>query len=156
MAGFRVLYANEFIPAAQDSYRANAADYTFLDARDIRTVQPHDILEKIGLAPGELDLFDGSPPCASFSTAGKREAGWLRPGGAIIIFDKCEPASGYVATVLWRLALAGKAAAGVEAKEILAKELSLGGVQRPISPRELDPATEIFRFGDFAGWVIEK
>ncbi len=25
---------------------------------------------------GELDLFDGSPPCASFSTAGKREAGW--------------------------------------------------------------------------------
>jgi DNA (cytosine-5)-methyltransferase 1 len=76
MAGFRVLYANEFIPAAQDSYRANAADYTFLDTRDIRTVQPHDILEKIGLAPGELDLFDGSPPCASFSTAGKREAGW--------------------------------------------------------------------------------
>jgi DNA (cytosine-5)-methyltransferase 1 len=76
MAGFRVLYANEFIPAAQDSYRANAADYTFLDTRDIRTVQPHDILEKIGLAPGELDLLDGSPPCASFSTAGKREAGW--------------------------------------------------------------------------------
>jgi DNA (cytosine-5)-methyltransferase 1 len=76
MAGFRILYANEFIPAAQDSYRANAADYTFLDTRDIRTVQPHDILEKIGLAPGELDLFDGSPPCASFSTAGKREAGW--------------------------------------------------------------------------------
>jgi DNA (cytosine-5)-methyltransferase 1 len=76
IAGFRVLYANEFIPAAQDSYRANAADYTFLDTRDIRTVQPHDILEKIGLAPGELDLLDGSPPCASFSTAGKREAGW--------------------------------------------------------------------------------
>jgi DNA (cytosine-5)-methyltransferase 1 len=76
MAGFRILYANEFIPAAQDSYRANAAPYTFLDTRDIRQVQPQDILEKIGLAPGELDLFDGSPPCASFSTAGKREAGW--------------------------------------------------------------------------------
>lgn len=76
MAGFRVLYANEFIPAAQESYRANAAPYTFLDTRDIRQVQPQDILEKIGLAPGELDLLDGSPPCASFSTAGKREAGW--------------------------------------------------------------------------------
>src|SRR5262249_35052188 len=24
----------------------------------------------------ELDLLDGSPPCASFSTAGKREKGW--------------------------------------------------------------------------------
>ena len=80
----------------------------------------------------------------------------LRPGGAIVVFDKCEPASGYVATVLWRLALAGKAAAGVDAKEILEKELSLSGVQRPISASEIDPATEIFRFGDFAGWIIEK
>jgi tRNA (cmo5U34)-methyltransferase len=79
----------------------------------------------------------------------------IRPGGAIIVFDKCEPATGYVATVLWRLALAGKTAAGVDAREILAKELSLGGIQRPINPREIEPATEIFRFGDFAGWIIE-
>ena len=75
MAGFRVLWANEFIPAAQDTYRANHHG-TILDARDIRTVQPADILEAIGMQAGELDLFDGSPPCASFSTAGKREAGW--------------------------------------------------------------------------------
>lgn len=79
----------------------------------------------------------------------------IRPGGAIIVFDKCEPATGYVATVLWRLALAGKAATGVDAREILAKELSLSGIQRPINPREIEPATEIFRFGDFAGWIIE-
>jgi DNA (cytosine-5)-methyltransferase 1 len=76
MAGFKVLYANEFIDSARDSYNANKADYTFLDGRDIRQVQPEDILEKIGLKKGELDLFDGSPPCASFSTAGKRQAGW--------------------------------------------------------------------------------
>ena len=75
MAGFRVLWANEFIPAAQDTYRANHHG-TILDTRDIRTVQPADILEAIGMQAGELDLFDGSPPCASFSTAGKREAGW--------------------------------------------------------------------------------
>jgi tRNA (cmo5U34)-methyltransferase len=79
----------------------------------------------------------------------------VRPGGAIIIFDKCVPASGYVATILSRLALAGKVAAGVDAREILSKELSLSGVQRPISPHEIDPATEIFRFGDFAAWIIE-
>ena len=100
--------------------------------------------------------------CLMFVPPSKREAfvgrlrQRLRPGGAIIIFDKCEPVTGYVATVLWRLALAGKAAAGVDAREILAKELSLGGVQRPINPQEIAPATEIFRFGDFAGWVIEK
>lgn len=75
MAGFRVLWANEFIPAAQDTYRANHPS-TILDTRDIRTIQPADILEAIGMKVGELDLLDGSPPCASFSTAGKREAGW--------------------------------------------------------------------------------
>lgn len=75
MAGFRVLWASEFIPAAQETYRANHPG-TILDTRDIRTVKPEDILDSIGLKPGELDLFDGSPPCASFSTSGKREAGW--------------------------------------------------------------------------------
>ena len=76
MAGFRVVWANEFVPAAQASYKANAAADCILDTRDIRTVQPEDILAATGLKAGELDLFDGSPPCASFSTAGKREAGW--------------------------------------------------------------------------------
>lgn len=76
MAGFRILWASEFIDAARDSYNANKAAYTILDGRDIRLVQPEDILEAIKLKPGELDLMDGSPPCASFSTAGKREAGW--------------------------------------------------------------------------------
>jgi DNA (cytosine-5)-methyltransferase 1 len=75
MAGFKVLWASEFIPAAQETYRANHSG-TILDTRDIRQVQASDILEAIQLEPGQLDLFDGSPPCASFSTAGKREAGW--------------------------------------------------------------------------------
>lgn len=75
MAGFKVLWVSEFIPAAQETYRANHKG-TILDTRDIRKVQPQDILDAIGKKPGELDLMDGSPPCASFSTAGKREAGW--------------------------------------------------------------------------------
>lgn len=75
MAGFRVLWANEFIPAAQEVYRLNHPA-TLLDTRDIRTIQPAEILDAIGLRVGDLDLFDGSPPCASFSTAGKRERGW--------------------------------------------------------------------------------
>ena len=80
----------------------------------------------------------------------------LRPGGAMIVVDKCQATSGYAATVLWRLTLAGKIAAGVSADEIVAKELSLGGVQRPLSPRELpDDAIEWLRFGEFCGWLIE-
>ena len=75
MAGFRVLWASEFIPAAQETYRANHPK-TILDTRDIRQVKAEEILAAIGMKAGELDLLDGSPPCASFSTAGAREAGW--------------------------------------------------------------------------------
>jgi DNA (cytosine-5)-methyltransferase 1 len=75
MAGFRVVYANEFIEEAQRTYKANHPA-SFLDTRDIRQVKPEEVMEKAGVGRGELDLLDGSPPCASFSTAGKREAGW--------------------------------------------------------------------------------
>ena len=76
MAGFKVVWANEFVPAAQDSYKANAAEDCFLDHRDIKQVTPQDVFDATGLHEGELDLFDGSPPCQAFSTAGKREKGW--------------------------------------------------------------------------------
>jgi DNA (cytosine-5)-methyltransferase 1 len=76
MVGCRVVWANEFVPAAQDSYRANMHEATVLDCRDIRDVEPDEILEACGLQPGELDIFDGSPPCQAFSTAGKRQRGW--------------------------------------------------------------------------------
>lgn len=76
MAGFRVLWANEFVEAARESYLANCAESTIVDGRDIRQVKPEDILKAIKLRKGQLDLLDGSPPCASFSTAGKRQAGW--------------------------------------------------------------------------------
>lgn len=75
MAGYRVLWASEFIKAARDTYKANFPD-THIDARDIRNVRPEDVLDAIGMNPGELDLFDGSPPCASFSTSGKRQQLW--------------------------------------------------------------------------------
>jgi DNA (cytosine-5)-methyltransferase 1 len=75
MAGFKVLWASEFVQAARDTYAANFPD-TILDARDIREVKPEEILQAIGLKAGELDLLDGSPPCAAFSTAGKREKKW--------------------------------------------------------------------------------
>lgn len=75
MAGYRVVYANEFIEEAQRTYKANHPN-SYLDTRDIRQVKPEDVMEKAGVERGELDLFDGSPPCSAFSTAGKREAGW--------------------------------------------------------------------------------
>lgn len=74
MAGIDIQYANEFIPAAVETYQANHSN--FVDPSDIRTVKGKDILKRLGLKRGQLPFFDGSPPCASFSTAGTRNAGW--------------------------------------------------------------------------------
>lgn len=76
MAGYRVLWASEFIDEARKTYEANKADYTIVDGRDVREVSASDVLSAIGLKPGQLDLFDGSPPCSAFSTSGSRDAGW--------------------------------------------------------------------------------
>jgi DNA (cytosine-5)-methyltransferase 1 len=74
--GFRVVYANEFVEAAREVYRANASAGTVLDGRDIREVTADDVLKRTGLKVGDLDILDGSPPCAAFSSAGKRSEGW--------------------------------------------------------------------------------
>lgn len=75
MAGFSVVYANEFVEEARATYKANFPK-TYVDGRDIRTVTPEDILEKTGLKKGELDVLDGSPPCCAFSMCGKRDKKW--------------------------------------------------------------------------------
>ena len=75
LAGFNIVYANEFITEAQNTYLLNHKD-TYLDKRDIRDVTGKEILDIINLEKGELDLFEGSPPCASFSRAGKGTEGW--------------------------------------------------------------------------------
>lgn len=77
MAGYEVLWANEFIEAARDTYKENHPG-VILTGEDIRTIKGKDILEAIGLERGELDLLEGSPPCASFSTAGSLDKGWGR------------------------------------------------------------------------------
>lgn len=45
MAGFDILYANEFIPIAAETYRANASKTTWVDESDIRTVKASKILK---------------------------------------------------------------------------------------------------------------
>lgn len=75
MAGYHVVWANEFIPEAQNTYRQNHKK-TYLNTKDIRKVTAEDVFRETGLKKGEIDLFDGSPPCCAFSTAGSREDGW--------------------------------------------------------------------------------
>lgn len=74
MAGCTVLAASEFVPAAADVYEMNST--ALVDRRDVRTVNGAEWMESIGVGVGELDILDGSPPCASFSMAGKRSKTW--------------------------------------------------------------------------------
>jgi len=78
-----------------------------------------------------------------------------RLGGAVIVVDKFEPEGGYLATAQWWLTLAGKCQAGVDPAEILEKEMSLVGVQRPTPAWMMRSRTVFFRFGAFRGYVIE-
>lgn len=75
LAGGNVLAINEFIEAAQKVYAKNYPS-TYIFKQDIRELNGKIILDQIGKNVGELDILDGSPPCASFSTAGLREKAW--------------------------------------------------------------------------------
>lgn len=83
----------------------------------------------------------------------------LRDDGAIVIVEKTTPVGGYVSTVLSRMTLREKMNQGADPKDIITKELSLSGVQRPIDPDKLFSKynyTEFFRFGEFGGYIVEK
>lgn len=70
-AGGKVLLAVEWDNNAVETYRLNYPD-TDIYHGDIAKITVQDILDRTGLQPGELDIFDGSPPCQGFSTTGKR------------------------------------------------------------------------------------
>jgi tRNA (cmo5U34)-methyltransferase len=85
----------------------------------------------------------------------------LKPGGALLLVDKEDAPPGYIGTVLRRLTWAAKAEAGECAADILAKDLSLAGLQRPIPPDLRSGGqgvawAEWFRYGEFGGWVGVK
>ncbi len=72
MAGFRELLAVEWDNNAVETFKLNFHDVPVYHG-DIAKLSVEEILKQTGLKPGELDVFDGSPPCQGFSTAGKRQ-----------------------------------------------------------------------------------
>ena len=83
----------------------------------------------------------------------------LRDDGALVIVEKTIPTGGYVSTVLSRLTLRAKMQSGAKPDDIIKKELSLSGVQRPINQETLFSSykyTEFFRYGEFGGYIIER
>jgi DNA (cytosine-5)-methyltransferase 1 len=75
LAGFQTVYASEFVALAADTYAANAPDVP-LDRRDIREVTASDLRDYAKIGDAEIDVLEGSPPCASFSACGRGAEGW--------------------------------------------------------------------------------
>lgn len=72
MAGFRELLAVEWDDNAVETFELNFPDVPVYHG-DIAKISVNEVMKMTGLKPGQLDIFDGSPPCQGFSTAGKRE-----------------------------------------------------------------------------------
>ena len=74
LAGYDVIGCLEIDKRMNDIYLANhKPKYNFLmDIRDFNKIPNEQIPEELF----ELDILDGSPPCTTFSMAGKREKTW--------------------------------------------------------------------------------
>lgn len=71
-AGFQELLAIDWEDHAVECFKLNFPEVPCWQA-DITKVTGKEILKFCKIKKGDLDVFDGSPPCQGFSTAGKRE-----------------------------------------------------------------------------------
>ncbi|WP_426552001.1 DNA cytosine methyltransferase [Bacillus pumilus] len=76
LAGFELLGNCEIDPQMMKIYKKNhKPKYPYLmDIREFNQIPLSDLPEELK----NLDVFDGSPPCSVFSTAGKRDKDWGR------------------------------------------------------------------------------
>ena len=71
MAGMREVLAVEWDDNKVRTFEANFPEVPLFHG-DIHDLSVDKALQLSGLKPGELDIFDGSPPCQGFSMAGHR------------------------------------------------------------------------------------
>lgn len=70
-AGYQILFATDIDSDAVGTYQQNFPE-TPCEQGDIRQLTASALLEKAGLAEGELDVLLGGPPCQGFSSAGEK------------------------------------------------------------------------------------
>lgn len=66
-AGFSVIGAVDVSPLAIEAFEANHPE-TRAWRRDVRGLSPADMMDQLGIEPGQLDLLAGCPPCQGFSS----------------------------------------------------------------------------------------
>ncbi|WP_080835193.1 MULTISPECIES: DNA cytosine methyltransferase [Cohnella] len=72
-AGFDVLAAVEYDPIHASVHQYNFPQTKVICA-DVSKISGYEILEQVGMKPGEIDVVFGGPPCQGFSMIGRRLA----------------------------------------------------------------------------------
>ena len=86
-AGFHTACRLERDEHCAATLRRNNAEAVVIQD-DIRNVDPHGLLKRLGLKPGETDLIHGGPPCQPFSAAGLHTGMAHKDGEALFEFVK--------------------------------------------------------------------
>jgi len=80
LAGFKELLAVEYDDNAVQTFKLNFPGIPVYHG-DIAKLTGSECMKLAGIKKGQLDVFDGSPPCQGFSTAGKRK--WDDPRNSL-------------------------------------------------------------------------
>ncbi len=87
LAGYDVIGANDIDPKMRRNYEANLHPRLFIEAPVAELLEAELPAELF-----DLDVLDGSPPCSTFSTSGRRDKDWgrekfFREGQAAQVLD---------------------------------------------------------------------
>jgi DNA (cytosine-5)-methyltransferase 1 len=91
VGGFELLACLELQPRFCETLRINRDAGRFgtrgtrIIESDLSEYDPYVLMDELGIAPGELDVLVGGPPCQSFSTAGRR--GTVSDPRGLLIWD---------------------------------------------------------------------
>ena len=84
-ASFDIRYAVDNDRYAAETYRKNRKNKNLIvDIQDIHEISPKDILSKIGLRKGEVDIIIGGPPCQGFSISNMKTRNMDNPQNHLI------------------------------------------------------------------------
>jgi DNA (cytosine-5)-methyltransferase 1 len=81
-AGIDVVLAVDIDRDACETYKSNFQPEMVWPGIDLATIQPQALLERAHLAPGQIDLIVGGPPCQGFSSAGAKD--WDDPRNTLL------------------------------------------------------------------------
>ena len=89
-AGFHPLFCCELDKNASDTLKAflHQKKLSPKFEHDVNAISPYELMNDLGIEPGDIDLLAGGPPCQAFSLIGKRKS--LDDDRGVLLFKMAE------------------------------------------------------------------